>query len=251
MSSSRVSHAPGHNKNSNALTPPLLCTRRRLSHSSPALKSHLQGSASKVPQQGVRNRKVESARAMPSRLTLPQLYDLVVKRLCTFQDGRTELSRREKKKLQSLKDWLKSRCAYPKREQAKDHIIDAWRVSPGLCLLIILVVHPTQLGTLKSKDNFPEFREWWSGIQATNAKHTSGLEQIFQQQDLAAHLTDDGAGEVEDLHTSTQAVGPKAVSGQQYIDAPLEGYEGKSALGLLSRLCTKHTRDLDTTKQHS
>ncbi|KAH6975824.1 hypothetical protein EDB80DRAFT_692742 [Ilyonectria destructans] len=77
------------------------------------------------------------------------------------------------------------------------HIGDAWRANPVLCLLIMLVAKPTWLGKLKPRDNFAEFRGWWSEIQDSDEGSISGLEQVVEQKGLAGYLANDGGGRAE------------------------------------------------------
>ncbi|KAH6953727.1 hypothetical protein BKA56DRAFT_625574 [Ilyonectria sp. MPI-CAGE-AT-0026] len=97
-------------------------------------------------------------------LTVPGLHKSITDKLVSFKDGRTELSGQEEADIRGWKDWLGSSCNYTKRKWAMQHIGDAWRANPVLCLLIMLVAKPTWLGKLKPRDNFGQFRAWWSEV---------------------------------------------------------------------------------------
>lgn len=138
-------------------------------------------------------------------LTVPGLHKSITDKLVSFTDGRTELSGQEEADIRGWKDWLGSSCNYTKRKWAMQHIGDAWRANPVLCLLIMLVAKPTWLGKLKPRDNFGQFRAWWSEIRDSDEGSIAGLEQVVEQKELAGYLTNNGGGRAESFASTPMA----------------------------------------------
>lgn len=73
---------------------------------------------------------------------------------------------------------------YPAKRVAKQHIINAGKVSPALALLLMLVTKATPLSTLRPRDCSETFRWWWDTIKSCCGDNLSGLEEIVQREEI-------------------------------------------------------------------